>query len=92
MNIEHWLRELGLEQYEVAFRENAMDGKVLVSLTVQDLKDCESVLLGIAVTFWMHFCSKSRSGSAQLRLASRPLTRDTAECRQVTVTFSDPVG
>jgi hypothetical protein len=39
MDIERWLWELGLEQYEVAFRENAIDETVLPSLTVEDLKD-----------------------------------------------------
>jgi len=34
-----WLRNLGLEQYEVAFRENAIDDSVLPSLTAEDLKE-----------------------------------------------------
>jgi hypothetical protein len=34
-----WLRKLGLEQYEAAFRENKIDDTVLPSLTAEDLKD-----------------------------------------------------
>jgi SAM domain (Sterile alpha motif) len=34
-----WLRSLGLERYEAAFRENEIDGTVLPSLTAEDLKE-----------------------------------------------------
>ena len=40
-----WLRSLGLEQYEAAFRENAIDLSVLPDLTDQDLEKL-GVLLG----------------------------------------------
>ena len=39
MDIGGWLRSLGLEQYEAAFRENEIDQTVLPSLTAEDLKD-----------------------------------------------------
>ena len=39
MDLGGWLRSLGLEQYEAAFRENAIDDTVLPSLTAEDLKD-----------------------------------------------------
>ena len=39
MDIADWLRSLGLEQYEPAFRDNAIDGAVLPRLTPDDLKD-----------------------------------------------------
>ena len=38
MDIAGWLRSLGLEQYEPAFRENHVDETVLPNLTVEDLK------------------------------------------------------
>ena len=44
MDIGGWLRSLGLEQYEAAFRENEIDGEVLPKLTAEDLKD-----LGVAI-------------------------------------------
>ena len=39
MDIADWLRSLGLEQYEPAFRDNAIDGSVLARLTRDDLND-----------------------------------------------------
>jgi hypothetical protein len=39
MDVADWLRQLGLEQYEPAFRANEIDERVLPSLTVEDLKD-----------------------------------------------------
>jgi SAM domain (Sterile alpha motif) len=33
MDVAGWLRNLGLEQYEAAFRDNAINEKVLPSLT-----------------------------------------------------------
>ena len=37
MDIAAWLRELGLERYEPAFRENEIDAEVLPELTESDL-------------------------------------------------------
>src|SRR5438067_4176455 len=39
MDLGGWLRRLGLEQYEAAFRENKIDDTVLPGLTAEDLKD-----------------------------------------------------
>jgi hypothetical protein len=43
MSVGDWLRTLGLERYEAAFRENNIDGDILPKLTAEDLKD-----LGVA--------------------------------------------
>ena len=45
MDVVVWLRGLGLEQYEAAFRENAIDFRVLPDVTDQDLEKL-GVLLG----------------------------------------------
>ena len=37
MDVEAWLRGLGLEQYAPAFRDNDVDGEVLPELTADDL-------------------------------------------------------
>ena len=37
MDVVTWLRGLGLEQYEPAFRDNDVDGEVLRELTADDL-------------------------------------------------------
>src|SRR5207247_1401741 len=39
MDVGSWLRGLGLERYEAAFRENEIDETVLPTLTADDLKD-----------------------------------------------------
>jgi SAM domain (Sterile alpha motif) len=43
MDVVVWLRSLGLEQYEGAFRENDIDDAVLPTLTAEDLRE-----LGVA--------------------------------------------
>ena len=39
MNIGDWLRDLGLQSYEMAFRDNGIDLDVLPRLTVDDLRE-----------------------------------------------------
>jgi hypothetical protein len=46
MDVGSWLRKLGLEQYEAAFRENAISEKVLPHLTAEDLKDLGVGMVG----------------------------------------------
>ena len=43
MEVADWLRRLGLERYEAAFRQNDVSAAVLPSLTTEDLKE-----LGVA--------------------------------------------
>ena len=43
MDVGEWLRGLGLEQYEPAFRANEIDARVLPSLTAEDLKELEDL-------------------------------------------------
>jgi|SRR6516162_4329029 len=37
MDVAEWLRKLGLDEYEAAFRANDVDGEVLPRLTADDL-------------------------------------------------------
>ena len=46
MDVAEWLRALGLEQYEAAFRENAVTAALLPNLTADDLKDLGVTLVG----------------------------------------------
>ena len=46
MDIAEWLRSLGFERYEAAFRDNEIDTRVLPSLTAEDLKDLGVSLVG----------------------------------------------
>jgi hypothetical protein len=46
MDLGAWLRNLGLERYEKAFRENEIDDTVLPNLTAEDLKDLGVSIVG----------------------------------------------
>ena len=46
IDIGAWLRELGLGQYEAAFRDNEIDDTVLRNLTAEDLKDLGVSIVG----------------------------------------------
>jgi class 3 adenylate cyclase/predicted ATPase len=46
MDVAAWLRDLGLERYEAAFRDNEIDREALPKLTSDDLKDLGMVLGG----------------------------------------------
>src|SRR6516225_2056114 len=46
MDVGQWLRELGLEHFEPAFRENKIDIEILPKLTAEDLKDLGITLVG----------------------------------------------
>jgi hypothetical protein len=46
MHVADWLRSLGLEQYEPAFRANEIDDKVLPRLTAEDLKELGVTVVG----------------------------------------------
>src|SRR3954447_26014331 len=46
MDVGEFLRELGLQQYEVAFRDNRIDIRVLPKLTAEDLKDLGVMMVG----------------------------------------------
>ena len=46
MDIGGWLRSLSLEEYEAAFRDNAITEKVLPNLTAEDLKDLGVSMVG----------------------------------------------
>src|ERR1700759_4884514 len=46
MDVGDFLRELGLQQYEAAFRDNRIDIRVLPKLTAEDLKDLGVTMVG----------------------------------------------
>ena len=46
MDVGDFLRELGLHQYEAAFRDNEIDIRVLPKLTAEDLKDLGVTMIG----------------------------------------------
>ena len=46
VDVADWLRELGLERYEAAFRENGVSAEVLCHLTAEDLKELGVTAVG----------------------------------------------
>ncbi|WP_027576477.1 adenylate/guanylate cyclase domain-containing protein [Bradyrhizobium sp. WSM1743] len=97
MDVEGWLRRLGLEQYEAAFRENKVDDTVLPSLTSEDLKDLGVEFVGHRRKLLEAISALRAEASAPTPLSkTSPVTdkarTDSAERRQVTVMFADLVG
>src|SRR5271165_5768442 len=97
MDLGHWLRGLGLERYEAAFRENEIDEAVLPNLTAEDLKDLGVTIVGHRRTLLDAIAALRADANAKAAPAEALLTidkslKDTAERRQVTVMFSDLVG
>jgi class 3 adenylate cyclase len=96
VDIGAWLRDLGLDRYEQAFRENDIASAVLPELTDRDLKD-----LGVSLghrRLLLKAIADLAARDADVALASAaeaaPRTdRATgAERRQLTVLFCDLVG
>ena len=90
IDVAAWLRELKLEHYEAAFRDNAVDGEVLSHLTDADLQQI-GVLLGhrkkmLAAIARLHDeAGPSPQPGYELAIAE-------GELRQVTVLFVDIAG
>ena len=100
MDIGGWLRSLGLEKYEAAFRENEIDEAVLPSLTHDTLKEIGVTAVGHRLKLLdaiaaLRTDAGARARSAESATASAAPSvpaEDRAERRQVTVMFSDLVG
>jgi class 3 adenylate cyclase len=98
MDIAAWLRELGLERYEPAFRENEIDAEVLPDLTESDLS-----ALGLPIgprRKLLKAIAALREGNEPSSPAEQPsavpasvsATAPEAERRSLTVWFCDLVG
>ena len=97
MDVGGWLRRLGLEQYEAAFRANKIDDPVLPSLTAENLKDLGVGFVGDRRKLLDAIAALRAEAKAPTLLSDAPppthkAAKDTAERRQVTVMFSDLVG
>jgi len=96
MDVERWLRGLGLERYEAAFRENEIDETVLPTLTADDLKDLGVGIVGHRRRLLNAIAALCADANTKVPLPDalkidRP-SKDAAERRQVTVMFGDLVG
>ncbi|HJR22546.1 MAG TPA: AAA family ATPase [Dongiaceae bacterium] len=100
MDIVGWLRSLGLEQYEQAFRDNAIDAEAVLELTDADLEKL-GVLLGhrkrlLKAIAALRGPMVHQDGTIPARTDevadSRRAARPAAERRQLTIMLCDLVG
>lgn len=90
MDIAAWLRSLGLERYEQAFRDHAIEPDLLPSLTADDLKE-----LGVTAVGHRRRLLDAVAALASERQGEIPrpnLAEAEGERRQVTVLFADLTG
>src|SRR6476619_3479437 len=105
MDLGGWLRSLGLERYEAAFRENEIDETVLPSLTHETLKELGVAAVGHRLKLLDAIAALRGDASQQTpsvtaaparRSAATPTVAPVAEGvgerRHVTVMFCDLVG
>jgi class 3 adenylate cyclase/predicted ATPase len=93
MDLGGWLRSLGLEQYEAAFRENAIDDTVLPDLTEDHLREI-GIPLGARIKLLKAIASLQERAETipTTDVKSGPPPVEGAERRQLTVMFCDLVG
>ena len=92
MDIDGWLRRIGLEQYAQTFRDNAIDADVLGDLTDEHLREL-GLPLGARLKLLRAVAALGTSEQTPVSLEITPPAPPTdAERRQVTVMFSDLVG
>src|SRR5262245_1853337 len=95
LDIDSWLRGIGLAQYAEIFRANDIDGELLGRLTNDDLKDIGVASLGHRKKLLKAIAALTAAPETPSSIpvaVTEPKTHDTAERRQVTVMFSDLVG
>jgi class 3 adenylate cyclase len=93
VDIAAWLHGLGLQQYEQAFRDNAIDAVVLPELTADDLKDLGVKLVGHRRRLLAAIAAlRSDDGPAPPAPTDQAAPASDAERRQLTVMFCDLVG
>ncbi len=98
MDVGDWLRNLGLGKYEAAFRENEIDGTVLLQLTAEDLKDLGVAIVGhrrrilSAIAELSAPPAPDRVAEGATAASLSALGIEVAERRQLTVMFCDLVG
>jgi class 3 adenylate cyclase len=90
LDIGQWLRDLGLQSCEQAFRENRVDLEVLRSLTADDLKEIGVAAVGDRRKI-LQAIGELAAVEGQREAASREAP-NRAERRHLTVMFCDLVG
>jgi class 3 adenylate cyclase/tetratricopeptide (TPR) repeat protein len=93
VDIAAWLRELELERYAEAFRENEIDAEILPKLTADDLKDMGVIAVGHRRKLLEAIAALAERASPPKEASAAGTARPAeAERRQLTVLFCDLVG
>jgi class 3 adenylate cyclase/predicted ATPase len=95
VEVAEWLRSLGLDRYEMAFRENSVTAEVLPDLTAEDLKELGVAAVGHRRRL-LAAIAALRDDTISLQSArssdDRHASISAGERRQITVLFCDIVG
>src|SRR6516165_8611800 len=98
MDITAWLRSLGLERYEQAFRDNEINESVLLKLTTEDLKELGVIAVGhrrVLLDAIADLRGERAAKRGEVSRAAKPDRADDrlaeAERRQLTIMFCDLV-
>jgi class 3 adenylate cyclase/tetratricopeptide (TPR) repeat protein len=91
MDVATWLRGLGLQRHEAAFRDNLIDMDVVRELTENDLEKL-GLPLGDRKRVLKAIASLPELAAAASAPIAAPRKRDEAERRPITVLFCDLVG
>src|SRR5262249_47389183 len=94
MDVGSWLRGLGLEKYEAAFRENEINETVLPSLTADDLNDLGIGIVGHRRKLLDAIAALRADANTKVPLSDTLPTigrapKDAAERRHLTVMICD---
>src|SRR5262245_9576387 len=97
MHIGSWLRGLGLERYEAAFRDKEIDEAVLPTLTADDLKDLGVGVVGHRRKLLNAIAALRADANTKVSLPDTLPTidrslKEVAERRHLTVMICDLVG
>ncbi|HEV2189153.1 MAG TPA: hypothetical protein VGR70_18225, partial [Stellaceae bacterium] len=96
-NVDEWLRELGLDQYAAAFRDNDIDGDILADLTADDLIGLGVTSIGhrrklLAAIAGLREAPSPQATAAPAPAPAEPTDSAGAERRLLTIMFCDVVG
>jgi class 3 adenylate cyclase/tetratricopeptide (TPR) repeat protein len=102
MDVGDFLRKLGLQQYEAAFRDNRVDTRVLPKLTAEDLKDLGVATVGDRRLLLGAIAALSEAGAPAVKVGADALgvvplvtkapSTAQAERRPLSVMFCDLIG
>ena len=97
MDVAGWLRSLGLDQYETAFRENSITAELLPKLTPEDLKDLGITSVGhrrqlLEAIGALHSNEVPTGSPDPAPQAPATAVASIAERRPLSVMFCDVVG